>query len=206
MDIYNEKINSRLLSGIIINKYINNVKIQDYYDTTDWVGCMGCIGVMHPNHTCEWCDYISKKDPDPHFKTVRFDIDKEQFPTLKDILDSIGDKYWYHNTMRVKEFDIIEKFGLYPTNNFKILKETLIRIGCTMSDMDIIQLNLGNLETAHNVTYDTKLATSRILDLSDAIFEYDVKTRKKQNTCIVKVTIEVSGIDIFNKLRKILEI
>ena len=70
---------SQLLSDIIINTHIYDVIIQDYYDTTDWVGCLGCRGLMHPTHTCEWCDYISHKDPDAHFKTVRFDVDKYTF-------------------------------------------------------------------------------------------------------------------------------
>lgn len=205
MYLCNEKINSRLLSDIIINEHIYNVKIEDYYDKSDWVGCRGCGGLMYSGHICEWCNYISKKEPDYNYKNIRFNIDKEYFPNIESILNSINNKFEHHDTKQTKQFCMIEKFGLYPTSNFEILKNTLIEIGCELNDMDIIRLDLGDLNEECNVTYDMKLATSRKLDLPGAIFEYDVMSKKPECIDVVHVSIKMSTIDIKNNLRKIFE-
>lgn len=203
MDIYNRKSNSKLISDITINEHIYNVIIEDYYDTSDWVGCKGCVCLMYSHHKCQWCDYILNKNTDDNFKTLRFLIDEEHFHCKKNIFNTISD-YNHHNTTHLKEFIMVEKYGLYPTTKFNLLKQTLTDIDCALSDLDIIQLDLGNLKRGGDIYYDEKLATSKILDLP-AIVEYDVIHKKMKQINVIHVTINISTIDIKNTLCKILQ-
>lgn len=199
MNLYNEKENAKLLSDI--NDHID-IKIEDYYDTSDWIGCFGCRGLMSYNHRCEWCVYIKNKHPDPNFKPIRFTIDKEIFPKLQEMLDKMEDQYWFHHTTQIKER--VEKVGLYPTSEFYLLKQTLITIGCNLSDMDIIQLNLGNIKKLDSFTYDSKLAIVKELDIKDPpLVKYDIKTKMKIHIDAVEINIKMSTIGITDKLKQI---
>lgn len=83
MNLYHESQNSyKFLSDIKIKEYIHEVRIEDYYDTSDWVGCVGCRGVHHNPGGCVWCQYILTKNPDYQFKTVRFVVNNNKISDI----------------------------------------------------------------------------------------------------------------------------
>ena len=97
MNLYNkEEENHVKYLNTPINHNILDVRIEDWYDTSDWVGCIGCTVISHVNNKCKQCDRIRSKSIDPNFKAIRFKINRCLFPKIKLILDNNFDKYWFH--------------------------------------------------------------------------------------------------------------
>lgn len=207
---------SDLLSGLILNRDIYNIIIEDYYDTSEWIGNKGCIGIMYEHHTCEWCRYLLTKTPDHNFKTIGLSVDgsnEELLIKIKNILSEKYDEFFMFDTTYSKTI-VHERSYLRPTGKFFALKNLLISIGCTLDDRDIVQLNLGDIEVEGNVEYDTKLATvvdeSQAMLQSDShdyindIISFDNKYIERKNIYVVRINIKMSTLNIKEKLQLLL--
>lgn len=187
MNLYHEKENAhQLLSDIAVSANIHGLRIEDCYDTSDWIGCLGCRGNVCSAHSCEWCDYIKSKTSNINFKMVRFAIDKRAFHNIKLILDKLDDRYQFHNSGYINSS--VQHQITYSVHDFKLLKNNFI---------------LAGGKSLNDITEPLKLQVgTRILNLhwlsSQFVIKYNNLTPNSDN---VQLSIKMSTSDIHNKLR-----
>lgn len=160
-----------LLSGIQIPDWL---QVNDYYDTSDWPNCyMGCTGdgIINENLcSCSWCTYLTKKGSCENLKELVFRIPAKYEEGIKSALLGIS----YTSTpIFYKEKT---RLSFYTNTNFHQLKNLLQSMKSDLSDTQIAELDLGNVELGEwrerdkseygkGLQFNVKVSTEGVRDL-----------------------------------------